>query len=64
MEDTGSYSIIATNELSQDSAFSKIQVMAGPRFTKEMPKAMTTKEGDNVTFQVKVKGDPEPEVKW
>lgn len=64
LEDAGSYSVVATNELSQCSDFCQVQVHSPPQFIKGMTKSIETKEGDNIQFQVKVQGDPKPSVKW
>ncbi|XP_066993450.2 obscurin isoform X6 [Anabrus simplex] len=64
LEDTGSYSVVAANEISQTSEFWKFTVHAGPEFTKSLNKMIETREGDTVTLEVKVQGDPTPEVKW
>lgn len=64
LDDAGSYSVVATNELSQISEFCKVEVHSPPEFIKTMTKSVETNEGDTVTFQVKVQGDPQPTVKW
>ncbi|XP_075215546.1 obscurin isoform X5 [Lycorma delicatula] len=64
LDDGGSYSVVATNELSQCSEFCHVQVHSPPQFIKGMIKTVETKEGDNASFQVKVQGDPKPSVKW
>ncbi|XP_054277501.1 obscurin-like isoform X3 [Macrosteles quadrilineatus] len=64
LDDAGAYSVVATNELSQTSEFCKVEVHSPPEFIKTMTKHIETSEGDTVTFQVKVRGDPMPSVKW
>ncbi|XP_049802567.1 obscurin isoform X3 [Schistocerca nitens] len=64
LEDSGSYSIVATNEMSQTSEFWKFVVHSGPQFLKTMNKSVEAREDDTITFEVKVQGDPKPDVKW
>ncbi|XP_046661147.1 obscurin-like isoform X1 [Homalodisca vitripennis] len=64
LDDTGSYSVVATNELSQTSEFCKVEVHSPPEFVKTMTKHLEVSENDTVTFQVKARGDPAPTVKW
>ncbi|RZF43883.1 hypothetical protein LSTR_LSTR007219 [Laodelphax striatellus] len=64
LEDAGSYSVVATNEVNQCSDFCKVQIRSPPRFIKGMEKNIETNENDTVTFTVKVEGDPQPSVKW
>jgi len=65
LEDSGSYSIVARNEVSQTSEFYKVTVESPPFFTQKMtPRKCEMREGDFATFTVKVDGDPKPRVKW
>uniref|UniRef100_A0A1B6FN80 Obscurin n=1 Tax=Cuerna arida TaxID=1464854 RepID=A0A1B6FN80_9HEMI len=64
LDDTGSYSVVATNELSQTSEFCKVEVHSPPEFVKTMTKHLEVSENDTVTLQVKARGDPAPTVKW
>ncbi|PSN48205.1 hypothetical protein C0J52_03613 [Blattella germanica] len=64
LEDSGSYSIVAINEISQTSSFWKFDVHSPPVITKHLEKKIEVKEEDTVIFDIKVQGDPKPEVKW
>ncbi|KAK7869432.1 hypothetical protein R5R35_008161 [Gryllus longicercus] len=64
LEDTGSYSVVASNEISQTSKFWKFTVNAGPEFVKSLEKMVECREADTVILETKVTGTPQPEVKW
>ncbi|XP_069669104.1 obscurin isoform X4 [Periplaneta americana] len=64
LEDTGSYSIVAVNELSQTSSFWQFVVHSPPVVLKGLEKKIESKEEDTLTLDLKVQGDPKPEVKW
>lgn len=64
LADSGSYSVVATNEVSQSSEFLKIQVHTPPKFLRTMEKNIEVGEGGKIMFQVKVAADPPPKVRW
>nr|CAD7588172.1 unnamed protein product [Timema genevievae] len=64
IEDGGSYSVVASNEISQTSEFWQFTVHSGPQFVKSLNSSIDTNEGETITLEVKVQGDPKPEVKW
>lgn len=65
LEDSGSYSVVARNEVSQTSEFYKVAVQSPPFFTQKIaPRKIEVREGDFTTFTVKVDGDPKPRVRW
>ncbi|XP_033609355.1 obscurin isoform X4 [Cryptotermes secundus] len=64
LEDTGSYSIVAVNEISQTSSFWQFVVHSPPVILKNLNKKVEAKEDDTLCFDIKVQGDPKPEVKW
>ncbi|XP_021942929.1 obscurin isoform X5 [Zootermopsis nevadensis] len=64
LEDTGSYSVVAVNEISQTSSFWQFVVHSPPVIVKNLNKKVESKEGDTLSFDIKVQGDPKPEVKW
>ncbi|XP_063238451.1 obscurin isoform X6 [Bacillus rossius redtenbacheri] len=64
LEDSGSYSVVASGDDTQTSEFWKFSVNAPPRFVKGLGKSLDVKEDDTVTLEVKVEGDPRLEVKW
>jgi hypothetical protein len=60
----GIFQIVAVNEISQTSSFWKFVVHSPPVILKNLNKKIEAKEDDTVTFDIKVQGDPKPEVKW
>lgn len=64
IEDSGSYSVVATNPLGEMSDFWQMIANAPPFFLKQLLKNMETEEGESITFQVQVEGNPKPTVKW
>jgi hypothetical protein len=64
LEDSGSYSVVAENEMGQISDFFKVIASSPPEFIKRLLKEIETTEGDEITFEVKIKGNPDPNVKW
>lgn len=64
LEDAESYSVVASNELSQTSEFCKVEVLSPPQFISTMEKNVISKEGETIIYQVKVQGEPKPAVKW
>lgn len=64
LKDSGSYSVTATNEMSTVTDFTRVTVHAPPQFLRTMTKAVDCNIGDTITYQIKVEGDPLPEVKW
>lgn len=65
LEDSGSFSVVARNEVSQSSEFYKVAVQSPPFFTQKIaPRKIEVREGDFTTFSVKVDGDPKPRVRW
>lgn len=64
IEDSGSYSVVASNALGQMSDFWQMVANAPPAFIKELLKQREAEEGEAITFQVQVEGNPMPAVKW
>ena len=64
IEDSGSYSCVATNALGQMSDFWQLMANAPPSFIKELLKSREAEEGEAITFQVQVEGSPAPALKW
>ncbi|KAI5708872.1 hypothetical protein M8J76_005116 [Diaphorina citri] len=64
LKDSGSYSVTATNEMSTITDFTRVTVHAPPQFLRTMTKAVDCNIGDTITYQIKVEGDPLPDVKW
>lgn len=61
---TGIFQIVAVNDVSQTSSFWQFVVHSPPVILKNLNKKIESKEDDTVTFDIKVQGDPKPEVKW
>jgi hypothetical protein len=55
---------VAVNEISQTSSFWQFVVHSPPVILKNLNKKVESKEGDTLSFDIKVQGDPKPEVKW
>ncbi|XP_046395296.1 obscurin isoform X2 [Ischnura elegans] len=64
LEDSGSYSVVATNELSQSSIFWKLTVNSPPKFLRTPAPETIIGEGESVTLEARVEGYPAPAVKW
>lgn len=64
LEDGGSYSVVASNELSQTTEMWSFTVNAPPTFTKTMQKTTDANENEKIILDVKVVGDPKPSVRW
>ena len=64
IEDNGSYSVVASNALGQMSEFWQLVANAPPAFLKELLKTREADEGEAITFQVQVEGNPMPTVIW
>ena len=56
--------VVAVNEISQTSSFWKFAVHSPPAILKNLEKKIEVKEDDTVIFDIKIQGDPKPEVKW
>jgi hypothetical protein len=61
---TETFQIVAVNEISQTSSFWQFVVHSPPVILKNLNKKVESKEGDTLCFDIKVQGDPKPEVKW
>ncbi|XP_024939523.1 obscurin isoform X4 [Cephus cinctus] len=64
IEDSGSYSIVAKNEISQTSEHWNVNVTCAPRITKKLGEPKVINEGDSLTLVIEVDADPEPTVTW
>lgn len=64
LEDTGSYSVVAKNELNQTSEFWKFDVKCPPKITKKLGESRVINEGDTLDLQIEVETVPEPTVVW
>lgn len=64
LSDSGSYSVVATNEISQSSEFFNAEVHTPPKFLRNMEKNIVVGEGGKIEFQVKIAADPPPKIRW
>ncbi|XP_022117643.2 obscurin isoform X5 [Pieris rapae] len=64
LTDTGSYSIVAKNEVNQCSDFWQWHVTSPPKVIKKLGESKVCDEKETVTFEVKTESDPAPTVTW
>ncbi|XP_031784412.1 obscurin isoform X6 [Nasonia vitripennis] len=64
LEDSGSYSIIAKNEINETSQFWDCTVKYPPKITKGLGEPRLIEEGDSLTLYVEVESDYPPSVTW
>ncbi|XP_075733477.1 obscurin isoform X6 [Rhipicephalus microplus] len=63
VEDSGNYSCVISNTMGTQTGFSAVSVNAPPKFLQKL-KDYEASETENVTFRVKVSGNPKPNVCW
>ncbi|XP_043277218.1 obscurin isoform X4 [Venturia canescens] len=64
LDDAGSYSVVAKNEISQTSEFWKFDVKCPPKITKKLGESRIVNEGETLNLQIEVETFPEPTVVW
>lgn len=64
MEDVGSYSIIAKNEINQTSDIWSFDVKCPPKIKKRLGESRIINEGDTLNLQIEVESATEPTVVW
>ncbi|KAI5632857.1 immunoglobulin i-set domain-containing protein [Phthorimaea operculella] len=64
LTDTGSYSVVAKNEVNQCSDFWQWHVTSPPKITKKLGADKVCEEKETVTFKVEIEAEPAPTVKW
>ncbi|XP_063930937.1 obscurin isoform X4 [Zophobas morio] len=64
LKDTGSYSVVATNELAQISQFFNVNIHTKPKILEKLGKDKIVSQGETVELKVKLESEPEAEVKW
>ncbi|XP_066148174.1 obscurin isoform X4 [Euwallacea fornicatus] len=64
ISDTGSYSIVASNELAQVSQFWKVDVHSKPKIVEKLGPDKVVAQGQDLELKVKVQAEPKAEVKW
>lgn len=64
LDDSGSYSVSAKNEVNQTSEFWNVSVRYPPKITKKLTEPQIINEGDSLTLLIEVEADPKPTVTW
>lgn len=64
MEDAGSYTVVAKNDINQTSDMCDVKVKYPPRIIKSLKKTQILEEFDSLTLLVEVDADPKPTVTW
>ncbi|CAB3240106.1 unnamed protein product [Arctia plantaginis] len=64
LTDSGSYSVVAKNEVNQCSDFWQWHVTSPPRVIKKMGETKVCEEKETVTFKIETESEPAPSVKW
>ncbi|XP_047356863.1 obscurin isoform X3 [Vespa velutina] len=64
IEDAGSYSIVARNEINQTTEIWNLTVKSPPKIRKRLGSIPVIDEGDTLTLLIEVDADPEATVKW
>ncbi|XP_022821456.1 obscurin isoform X5 [Spodoptera litura] len=64
LTDTGSYSVVAKNEVNQCSDFWQWHVTSPPKVIKKMGETKVCEEKETVTFKVETESEPAPTVSW
>ncbi|RZB39359.1 muscle M-line assembly protein unc-89-like [Asbolus verrucosus] len=64
LKDTGSYSVVATNEMAQISQFFKIDIHTKPKIIEKFGRDKIVSQGEIVELKIKIEAEPEPEIQW
>ncbi|XP_063991062.1 obscurin isoform X5 [Diachasmimorpha longicaudata] len=64
LTDTGSYSVMAKNEINQTSDVWNFDVKCPPKIKKKLGESRIIEEGASLTLQIEVETTPEPKVVW
>lgn len=64
LKDTGSYSVVATNEMAQVSQFWKLDVYSKPKVLKKLGASKQVVQTENVQLKCQIEAEPAPEVTW
>ncbi|XP_012273370.1 obscurin isoform X3 [Orussus abietinus] len=64
LEDAGSYSIVAKNEINQTSDFWNLTVRCPPKIKRKLGEPKVIDEGDSLTLLIEVESETEPSVTW
>lgn len=64
LDDAGSYSIVARNDVNQTTEIWKVKVISPPKFTKKLSEPQILDEGDTLTLFVEVASEVPPSISW
>ncbi|XP_044576089.1 obscurin isoform X6 [Cotesia glomerata] len=64
LDDIGSYSVVAKNEINQTSEFWNFDVRCPPKIKKKLGEPRVINEGDTLTLLIEVETPPQPTVVW
>ncbi|CAL7949959.1 unnamed protein product [Xylocopa violacea] len=64
LDDTGSYSIVARNEVNQTTEIWKVKVLSPPKITKKLGEPVILDQGSTLTLSVEVESVMPPSIKW
>lgn len=64
LEDSGSYSIVARNEVNQTTEIWKVKVLSPPKITKRLGEPQIFDQGTNMMLSVDVDSVMPPSIKW
>ncbi|CAH1108368.1 unnamed protein product [Psylliodes chrysocephalus] len=64
LKDSGSYSVVASNEMAQVSQFWNLDVYSKPKLTQKLGAERIVSQGENLELKVKVESEPKSELKW
>ncbi|XP_076762738.1 obscurin isoform X1 [Xylocopa sonorina] len=64
LDDTGSYSIVARNEVNQTTEIWKLKVLSPPKITKRLGEPVILDQGGMLTLSVDVESVMPPSIKW
>ncbi|KAG7203298.1 hypothetical protein KM043_010391 [Ampulex compressa] len=64
LDDAGSYSIVARNEINQTTEIWKMNIKSPPKMKKKLGEPQVVNEGDTLTLYVEIESELQPTVKW
>ncbi|KAK9307270.1 hypothetical protein QLX08_002302 [Tetragonisca angustula] len=64
LDDSGSYSIVARNEVNQTTEIWKLKVLSPPKITKRLGESQILDQGNDLTLFVEVDSLMPPSIKW
>ncbi|KAL1518226.1 hypothetical protein ABEB36_001883 [Hypothenemus hampei] len=64
LSDSGSYSVVASNELAQVSQFWKVDVYSKPKIVDKLGENKVVSQSEDLELRVKINAEPRAQVKW